>query len=44
MGLTWIENEALLEGIDEFITDGTSAKTLDWILREISVTGTSDRA
>ncbi len=39
MGLTWIENVALLEGMDEFITDGTSAKMLDWILREISVPG-----
>jgi AcrR family transcriptional regulator len=37
MGLTWIENVALLEGMDEFVTDGTSAKMLDWILREISV-------
>ena len=26
MGLTWMENVAMLEGVDEFITDGISAQ------------------
>lgn len=36
MGLSWIENFAILEGLEEFVTDGTSATTLDWILNEIA--------
>ena len=36
MGLSWIENFALLEGLEEFVTDGTSATMLGWILDEIS--------
>lgn len=36
MGLTWIENVAMLEGMDEFVTGGTSARILEGILREIA--------
>jgi hypothetical protein len=36
MGLSWIENFAILEGLDEFITEGTSARMLDWVLGEIA--------
>lgn len=35
MGLTWIENLAMLEGMDEFVTSGISARTLEAILGEI---------
>lgn len=37
IGLTWIENFALLEGLNEFVDDGTSARMLEWILQEIAV-------
>ena len=36
MGLTWMENVAMLEGVDEFITDGISARMLQGILKDIS--------
>jgi AcrR family transcriptional regulator len=36
MGLTWIENLAMLEGMDEFVTSGTSARMLEGILSEIA--------
>ena len=36
MGLTWIENLAMLEGMDEFVTGGTSARILEGILQEIA--------
>ncbi len=36
LGLTWIENLAMLEGMDEFVTRGTSARILEGILREIA--------
>ncbi|HEY5528339.1 MAG TPA: TetR/AcrR family transcriptional regulator [Thermoleophilia bacterium] len=36
MGLSWMENFAILEGLDEFITEGTSARMLDWVLGEIA--------
>jgi AcrR family transcriptional regulator len=36
MGLTWMENVAMLEGVDEFITDGISARMLEGILRDIA--------
>jgi hypothetical protein len=36
MALSWIENFAILEGLEEFVTDGTSATMLDWILDEIA--------
>jgi AcrR family transcriptional regulator len=36
MGLTWMENVAMLEGVDEFITDGISARMLEGILKDIS--------
>jgi AcrR family transcriptional regulator len=36
IGLTWIENFALLEGMTEFVTDGISAKMLDRMLSDIS--------
>jgi AcrR family transcriptional regulator len=36
MGLTWIENLAMLEGMDEFVTGGTSARILEGILHEIA--------
>ena len=36
IGLTWIENFALLEGLNEFVADGTSARMLEWILGEIA--------
>jgi AcrR family transcriptional regulator len=36
LGLTWIENLSMLEGMDEFVTEGTSARILDGILREIA--------
>jgi len=41
MGVSWIENFAILEGLEEFVTDGTSATMLGWILSEIS-TSASD--
>jgi AcrR family transcriptional regulator len=37
MGLTWIENLAMLEGMDEFVRAGTSARMLEGILRDIGV-------
>lgn len=36
MGLTWMENVAMLEGVDEFITDGISVRMLEGILKDIS--------
>ena len=36
MGLTWVENLAALEGMDEFVSDGVSAKMLERILADIS--------
>ena len=36
MGLTWIENLAALEGMDEFVSDGVSGRMLDKILTEIA--------
>ena len=36
MGLTWMENLAALEGMEEFVTDGVSARMLDRILAEIA--------
>jgi len=39
MGLTWIENLATLEGMEEFVTDGVSKRMLDRILAEIAATG-----
>ena len=36
MGLTWIENLAALEGMDEFVGDGISSRMLDKILTEIA--------
>jgi AcrR family transcriptional regulator len=36
LGLTWMENVAMLEGVDEFITDGISARMLDRILSDIA--------
>jgi AcrR family transcriptional regulator len=36
MGLTWMENVAMLQGVDEFITDGISQRILEGILRDIS--------
>jgi AcrR family transcriptional regulator len=39
MGLTWMENVAMLEGVDEFITDGISGRILEGILRDISTEG-----
>jgi AcrR family transcriptional regulator len=37
MSLTWMENVAMLEGVDEFITDGISARMLEGILDTISL-------
>jgi AcrR family transcriptional regulator len=39
MGLTWIENLAALEGMEEFVTEGVSAGMLDWILTAIAAPG-----
>jgi len=39
MGLSWIENLAALEGMEEFVTDGVSSRILDHILADISVPG-----
>ena len=36
MGLTWIENLAALEGMEEFVTDGVSGRMLDRILSDIA--------
>ena len=36
LGLTWIENVAMLEGVDEFITEGISTRMLEGILEDIS--------
>ncbi len=36
MGLTWIENLAMVEGMEEFVTSGISARTLEAILGEIA--------
>jgi AcrR family transcriptional regulator len=36
LGVTWMENVAMLEGVDEFINDGISARMLDGILEGIS--------
>jgi AcrR family transcriptional regulator len=37
MGVTWMENVAMLEGVDEFITDGISGRMLEGILRDIAM-------
>jgi AcrR family transcriptional regulator len=39
MGLTWIENLAALEGMEEFVADGVSKRMLDRILAEIAMPG-----
>jgi AcrR family transcriptional regulator len=39
MGLTWIENLATLEGMDEFVADGVHTRMLDKILADIAVPG-----
>ncbi len=39
MGLTWIENLATLEGMEEFITDGVSARMLERTLADIAARG-----
>jgi AcrR family transcriptional regulator len=39
MGLTWIENLATLEGMDEFVSEGMAAKMLERILADISAPG-----
>ncbi len=39
MGLTWIENLAALEGMDEFVGEGVSARMLEKILAEITASG-----
>jgi AcrR family transcriptional regulator len=44
MGLTWIENLAALEGMDEFVGDGVSGRILDKILTEIAAGGAPARA
>ena len=44
MGLTWIENLAALEGMDEFVGDGVSGRMLDKILTEIAAGGGPARA
>lgn len=36
IGLTWVENFAMLEGLNEFIADGTSARMLEGILATIA--------
>jgi AcrR family transcriptional regulator len=36
MGLTWIENLAALEGMEEFVTDGVSTRMLERILSDIA--------
>lgn len=36
MGLTWIENLAFLEGMEEFVTDGVSARMLEGTLADIA--------
>lgn len=36
MGLTWIENLAALEGMDEFVKGGVSSRMLDKILADIA--------
>ncbi len=36
MGLTWVENLAALEGMDEFVKDGVSSRMLDKILADIA--------
>ncbi len=36
MGLTWIENLAVLEGMEEFITGGVSARMLERTLADIA--------
>ena len=43
MGLTWIENLAALEGMDEFVDDGVSARMLDKILTDIAAGAGSAR-
>jgi len=40
LGVTWMENVAMLEGVDEFVSDGISARMLDGILRGISTART----
>ena len=39
MGLTWIENLATLEGMEEFITEGISARMLERTLAGIAAPG-----
>ncbi|MCL5734056.1 MAG: TetR/AcrR family transcriptional regulator [Actinobacteria bacterium] len=36
IGLTWVENFAMLEGLNEFIADGTSTRMLEGILATIA--------
>lgn len=36
LGVTWMENVAILEGVDEFINEGISARMVDGILESIS--------
>jgi AcrR family transcriptional regulator len=43
MGLTWIENLAALEGMDEFVGDGVSARMLEKILTDIAAGDGSNR-
>lgn len=39
MGLTWIENLAALEGMEEFVTEGISSRMLERTLADISASG-----
>lgn len=41
LGVTWMENVAMLEGVDEFISDGVSARMVDGILKGIATKGAS---
>lgn len=36
LGVTWMENVAMLEGVDEFISEGISIRMIDGILKDIS--------
>lgn len=36
LGVTWMENVAMLEGVDEFVSDGISARMVEAILAGIS--------
>jgi AcrR family transcriptional regulator len=37
IGLGWVENAAILQGLEEFVTEGISARMLDSLLRAIAV-------